>query len=264
MKYENPHLGSDANHDRHCDLCGRFVDARGHHKAAFVFTFAKDIERTGEYYDIVFDGDILTTKQFIEKYYKGQPYNILENDTHWDWWMISEYTENDGNNPFSSPSINRYLRNNESWNDDIEERVFRINNCIDKFELKEDLVLYRGFSVDSNSEFAHTLEKAYHYTHEYKEPYEFIDMGFLSTTRDPFYAKRLSRKGEGDVKVYCSIAAKKGTRCMPLNTRYGTTINNIEKEVLFKAFRKDKIMGIEMYKIGNITYYNIEILVEGD
>lgn len=263
MRTKNVLFNSDIHNDRHLDLSKGYVDNNNHYKAAYIFKFVKENQNNENINNIVYKDAYSSNKTFLERYFLGSPYSKNNsNDIIDTQYIFSEYMANDISNPFSSLNLNKYLRNYGGWKNDVEERIFRLNSFIERFPLKEDLVVYRGFTLNSNSDLAHDLDQAYKYIYENHEPYGFVDMGFLSTTRDPMYAHFLAEYGNGNISVYMSIIAKKGVRCIPLCSEYGTTMNDMEKEIVFHAFSKYKIVGIERYEFLKRLHYDIILLAE--
>jgi len=254
--------GIDLDRDGHCDNCGWFVDRYGHHRARAVFQHVnEEIQLSWNDEDIRLNN--LNLESFVSEFYEGKPYNMYTNQTYRLWPLIKRYSLNDPDQPLSCKSLNDFLRyeivNPKTDAIELMDTALSMNLAISKFRLKKNLITYRGLSFGKNDDFIRMLDNAYVVLRNSKI-YPFIDNGFVSTTRDINYAKTVMLKNKKEVYVLCSYISLAGTHCMPLSEEWGTTIDDSEKEVLFKSMQKYYICGIQKYRVGNISYYNCIII----
>jgi len=253
INWEN---GIDNNFDGHCDLCGRFVDKYGHHRAVRIFDFkSEEINLNHNELDIV--NDSYSTERFIKEYIKNDPYNKYQNMTYKYWPYILEYAKNT-NNPFSSKCLNAFLRYDiVPKNIDVLKLINRpleMNCAIGQFVVKNTFVTYRGLSFEKECDFTKMLDEAYK-TIKNGKLFVYEEFGFTSTTRDLEYARMLSKRTNSKVHILFAYVNLPNSKAMPLSKENETTNKDWEKEILLKCLHKFYICSIQRYKVSDDIYY---------
>ncbi len=250
-------IGIDTNFDGHCDLCGRFVDNYGHHRAIQVFDY-KD-----EPCDLVYDKmdrkiDKLCIDDLMCDYYVKNPYSDYTNISSFPRSLILNYTRDDVNNPYGGKNLNSFLcfyivpKNIDPIS--LLTNAFQMNIEIGHFVLKNTLVTYRGLSFSSFNDYIQMLDAAYNSINQGKI-YKFFEKGFTSTTLDISYAKALSESQSSKYRVLFAYVNLPGSKAMPLSSEFGTTTNDLEKEMLLKFGKDFTIASMQRYRRKGITYY---------
>ena len=258
-------LGFDKNFDGHCDICGRFVDRYGHHRARMVFDRDTLESFDPAYLDLDVEYESVDTRVFVDKHFKGRPYDTYKNSSYIYWPLIKKYTEDDPDDPYGRKAINDMLRFDRVPDKvnpfDILQIVFKMNAAIDRFEVNKAFVVFRGMHfANRDNQFVKMLDEAYD-SLKGERPYPFFDKGFVSTSRRIEYAARFS-KGQNDcVQVLLAYIIQPGAKAMPLSGEASTTAKEYEKEVLLKAGEKYFLTGLERYRVDNKFVYKGIVVV---
>lgn len=263
MNYEN---GIDLNFDGHCDLCGKFVDSYGHHKACAVFD--KYIEKFDiSHFEIDFNFNKLDNYEITNRYFISNPYRNRNGYYGSRYWSdVENYTSPEIYDPYSGISINKFLRDSITPENktirEMYEKVIHIDTAIDDFVLKSRLVTYRGFSIDKDSSLCKTFDEAYEDLNNGDTLY-FQDKGFVSTTTSINYARHRSELGNGNAKIKMAIILEPGQKCMPLVKKFHTTYDDKEREFLLQSNQFYEIISVERYQISSTYYYNVVVILRG-
>ncbi len=258
-------FGIDENFDGHCDLCGRFVDRYGHHRARMVFDRDSAEQLDPSFLSLDDEVENMDTESFVDMYFSGRPYDSYRNGSYVYWPLIRKYTEDDTRDPYGRKAINEMLRfKGEIKNAnplDLIQIALKMNIAIDKFEVKKSFVTYRGMHfADRNNQFVEMLDVAYASLKK-GEPFQFEDDGFVSTSRRMEYANRFSFGQNDCVQVLLAYVIQPGSKAMPLCVSMETTVKEYEKEVLLKFGGKYTVVGLERYRIDNQVIYKGIVLV---
>lgn len=227
--------------DRHCDICGKFVDENGEHN--ITITNLSDLF------------DLEETKDLNMSYYENNlPLNGQEIDA------IYNYATNKKSNPLSSPSINKYLRNIRNdydpyYLDERVEEINKIDNAINKFKLNKDIHVYRAYGLPKEEGILHMEIYSFFLQENGITTYE--DYGFLSTSthKKGALAYFNSALKDNDVIVLLDIHVSKGTRCLPVQLNKNMVSNTKDFEVLFPRQTQIKVQNIIKFKYQNKYVY---------
>jgi hypothetical protein len=255
--------GIDCNRDRHCDLCGWFVDPKENHRA-------RRIRRKGaweekpEWAKEDHHLEMMPAEEFAAYYLVDSPYSKLgwNKDEH---KAIFAYSENSLRG-VSCPAINRFLRNGTVPKDlaesDIASAVASMNSSISRFVLGRIVTLYRGMSFDRGARLLKEFDRDLEAILETDKPASFVDKGFMSLTRDLETMGIYASQGRPSVcHVYMSVTIEKGTEAMPLSFSKGTAANMDDKEVLLRSSQPCYVIGIYREpRGGNLYDYYVNLL----
>ena len=244
--------GKDENRDRHCDLCGWFVNRFQNHRARrIVHELSIDLTPDWEYEDRHLDS--MTAEEFSDYVIKDNPYARRDWDPN-EFAEVLQYSENN-DREISCKVINEYLRDgkiDEAFSrEDIEKTIEAMNSEIDKFKIGWGVTLYRGIWFEPGDEFLGMLDDCLETMDREKKPAVFAEKGFMSTTRSVETAEIYARSNEGNLcHVYMSVTAEQGVSAMPLSASHGTAANTSDKEVLFKSGQSYYIIGMKRKDMG--------------
>lgn len=229
--------GIDLNKDRHCDIEGWFVDKEGHHKPVLrdrgLAKLDKAFKNRYDLYEIV--------SSFDAKIKLGD----LEID------LLHTYTLNEDGNYLSSPTVNKYLRENGRNEKRLNERIRQLDFILDGYTLKRDLNVFRGISIIDGKDYINDFLKL-------KPGMKFHDLGFTSTT---YSQEKAIEYGLKDSKsfIFLDITLKKGSHCIPLFKNL--TSEKEEFEILLKRkqiFIVKKVQTLKDKDSSYIYYIKVE------
>ena len=255
--------GIDCNRDRHCDLCGWFVDTKENH-------MARRIRRKGEWEERPewakedHHLEMMSAEEFASYYLIDSPYSKLgwNKDEH---KAIFAYSENSLSG-VSCPAINGYLRSGTVPKDlaksDIASAVASMNSSISRFVVGRTVTLYRGMSFDRGARLLKEFDRDLEAMLETDKPASFVDKGFLSATRSVETMGAYASMNRGGIcHVYMSVTIEKGTAAMPLSFARGTAAKQNDKEVLLRSGQPCYVIGIYREpRGGNLYDYYVNLL----
>ncbi len=234
--------GNDFNKDKHCDLDGWFVDKDGFHVPVALSPEDKRnvLLKKTKYYTFSIPGK-----------YRSYGYN-----TSIDVSVFKEYSENDPNNIFSSPNINKQLRSGQiDYN--VRERIYQLDAVMNKFVFGEKIQVYRGMGIDINEKH---LSRYVHL----REGDVITEKSFTSTSysfeRACFYATQKNK--------FCTIVFEidiyPGVKGVPLFVKNGSAGSGFEHEIVLERDLRFKVLK-RSYKIlddanGVIMFYKLRTI----
>lgn len=260
MVYET---GIDENRDRHCDLCGWFVNEYERHRARLMH-FKLLREERPEWSEADHHLERMSAEEFSDAFIKDNPYSRLD----WNpekYSSIRAYSENLPNG-LSCAAVNGYLRNG-ALPEGISEHelisfIYEMNASISNFIVDKLVTLYRGMRFRPGDAYLNKLDDALKEMRETGRPAKIIERGFMSTSRD-YRTMRLY--AASDELSYChvciSITLEKGVAAMPLSLSRGTTTKKNDKEVLLASGGTYYIIGMDKEPRGDgLCDYFINLL----
>lgn len=264
VKNEIVDTGVDNNNDGHCDKCGWYVDKNGKHKIRLLnkYILYNDLikEEKINYNDNEID-------YLLKNYYNKTPYSSYDNQLVSYYNIIKKYTENDPNDPIGCKAINSFLRFDKKPTQDylinMIENIFSMNYIISQFVVKKPFTVYRGMKFENvNNELINCIDKVY----KTKIITEYVDPGFVSTSRDAKYAvfNALEEKQSVVASVFLEIDLLEGAKAMPLSKLYRTTSKDYEKEVLLESGQKFIITYVNKTTKDKTTLYYVKAFIKGD
>ena len=256
--------GIDRNEDRHCDLCGWFVDEYESHRARLA-SGGKTLEQRPEWSKADHHLESLSAEEFADRFIRGNPYSRP------DWSPSSassvlRYSNNDAND-LSCAVINGYLREGELdprfSEEEIAKAISDMDSAISGFVAGKTFTVYRGMHFEPGDPFLGKLDAAIEAMKETRTPAELIDQGFMSTTRSVETMEAYAKKGKaGLCHVYMSVTIEPGVAAMPLSVRRCTAANNEDKEVLLRSGQPCYIIGIRKTYAGEDAFdYHVNLLI---
>ena len=255
--------GIDCNRDRHCDLCGWFVDPDENHRARRIRRKGAWEERP-EWAKEDHHLESMAAEEFAAYYLIDSPYSKL------DWIKerhkaILAYSEN-SRSGVSCPAINGYLRSGKVQGglaeSDIASAAASMDSSISQFVLGRAVTLYRGMSFDPGARLLKEFDRDLEAILETDKPASFVDRGFMSLTRDlETMGAYASQDRPSICHVYMSVTIEKGTAAMPLSFSKGTAANMDDKEVLLRSGQPCYVIGIYREpRGGNLYDYYVNLL----
>ena len=261
MLYET---GIDRNEDRHCDLCGWFVDEYESHRARLA-SGGKTLEQRPEWSKADHHLESLSAEEFADRFIRGNPYSRP------DWSPSSaspilRYSNNDAND-LSCAVINGYLRKGELdprfSEEDVIEAISEMDSTISEFVAGKTFTVYRGMHFEPGDPFLGKLDAAIEAMKEMRTPAEFADQGFMSSTRSVETMKAYAKENEKSLcHVYMSVTIEPGVAAMPLSVKRGTASKKNDKEILLRSGQPCYIIGIRKIYASEGTFdYHVNLLV---
>ena len=240
--------GIDDNHDRHCDLCGWYVNEYERHRARLMH-FEGSREERSDWTETDFHLEKMTAEEFSETFIKDNPYSRSD----WNSCRHSSITTYSKNTTYglSCVAVNNYLRF-DIVPDDVPERkliyfIQDMNLCIGHFVIDKPVTLYRGMHFKPGDAYLDFLDNAFRTMKATGKPVELLEKGFVSTSRSLETAKAYAMETKQSYcHVYMSVALEKGVAAMPLSLSRGTTTKKNDKEVLLASGRTYYIIGMDI------------------
>lgn len=240
--------GIDDNHDRHCDLCGWYVNEYERHRARLMH-FEGSREERPDWAATDFHLEKMTAEKFSETFIKNNPYSMFD----WNSCRYSSITTYSRNLPdiISCSAVNNYLRYG-IVPDNVPERkliyfIQDMNLCIGRFVIDKPVTLYRGMHFKPGDAYLGFLDNAFKTMKATGKPVELFEKGFVSTSRSLETAKTYALGEDPSLcHVYMSVALEKGVAAMPLSLSHGTTTKKNDKEVLLASGRTYYIIGMDI------------------
>ena len=240
------HFGIDENKDRHCDICGKFVDFSGHH----------NIEKNADCLILPF----LNEKNDFRKDYINCLSKYLMSEESEE--AIKNYCKNNIIDIASSPNIKGFLRKTFCYSDEEKNEITKNINAIDNsfmYTLTKKATFYRAITFDDYTEINRQLidieKNGLNNTNN-----KIVDKAFLSTTTSPVTAvdylyAGIKFKSNG---LIIKINANKEQKIVPILFFKDLVTFENDKEVLFPRDTIIKIKSCEIYKKGCKKIYYVE------
>ena len=216
--------GIDYNRDNHCDIEGYFLNKEKSHKGILRKGNEKSLvlkKKLEEEFDLDYNPQIFyfPTLRELELYV---PY-------------LKRYSLNNENDSYSSPRINRILRNGYRYFDIATNKtIWNLDMATKMFKTKKDMYVFRG--IGGVIGFDNYLLKIA----RLKIGDEYSDNAFLSTSTNLFSACKFADAGKNDLVVILKMKLPSGTECVPIMCN-----NKKENEILlgrdkhFRIIKKD-------------------------
>jgi len=256
--------GIDENKDKHCDICGWFVNPYDRHQARPVMLPLSEI-LDPKWVDMDWHLERISAIEFAEEFIRDCPYSEPDYDKR-KYADILRYSRN-RDDELSCVVIQRYLRNDivtSGYGEkEICTTIARMQLSICQFEVAKTITLYRGMSFDPGDPYLADLDGAYEAWRRTGKPVKMLEKGFLSLTRSADAMNIYADDGNGGKHhVYIAATLDKGTCAMPLSKRMGTAANGIDKEVLLPFGTEYHIIDMNRVPNGDGTYdYRMHILI---
>lgn len=256
--------GIDGNEDRHCDLCGWFVDEYENHRARLV-SGEKILEQRPEWSKEDHHLESLSAEEFADRFIRDNPYSRP------DWSPSSassvlRYSNNDAND-LSCAVINGYLRkaglDQRFSEEDVAKAISDMDSAISGFVAGKTFTVYRGMHFEPGDPFLGKLDAAIEAMKDTRTPAEFADRGFMSTTRSVETMESYAKKEKQRLcHVYMSVTIEPGVAAMPLSVKRGTASKENDKEILLRSGQPCYIIGIRKTHAGEDAFdYHVNLLV---
>ncbi len=244
--------GIDENKDRHCDLCGCFVNKFDRHRARKIYADESEAIELPWLYQ---DGHLerLSDSEFAEEFIEGNPYSKPDYDPK-RFSSVLRYSRNN-DKELSCKVTNDYLRRGVVGSGfrerDIKTTIADINSQISKFVVKRTAVFYRGMHSEQGGPLTKILDAALGEMEATGKPAVFLEKGFTSVSRDPETAKIYARaKDESFNHIYAAMVIEPDIPAMPLSLNLGTAANGRDKEVLLPSGMRYHILEIKKVHMG--------------
>lgn len=255
--------GIDENHDRHCDLCGWFVNEYERHRARLMH-FKLLREERPEWSEADHHLERMSAEEFSDAFIKDNPYSRSDWDSS-NYSSIRAYSDN-APEGISCAAVNGYLRNG-ALPEGISEHelisfIYAMNASISNFIIDKSATFYRGMHFKPGDAYLSFLDNAYKTMKTTGRPVELVEKGFVSTSRSLETAKAYALGENPELThVFISVTLEKGVAAMPLSLSRGTTTKKNDKEVLLASGRTYYIIGMDIEPRGNDRYdYFINLL----
>lgn len=255
--------GIDWNHDRHCDLCGWFVNEYENHRARQICRKGAWEERP-EWSKEDHHFERIGAVDFSSEFIANSPYDSRDYDKN-KYKDVYAYSTNtpDGVSCFA---VNGYLRNGKIplglSEVEIIARINAMNAEISDFVVKKMMTSFRGMWFKPGDPFVKMLDGCLEGMNETHKPALFVEKGFMSTTRSVETMNEYARQRDNSLcHVYISVTTEPGVVAIPLSHDMGTTEKANDKEVLFQSGRPYYIIGIRRtWRGGELYDYYINLL----
>ena len=255
--------GIDDNRDRHCDLCGWFVNEYERHRARLMRSEGTRAEKL-DWLLTDFHLEEMSAEMFSTVFIRDNPYSRRD-------WNSCEYIPiwtYSKNSPdmLSCVAINNYLRYgivpDGFATSRLDCRVHEMNLLIGRFVVNKPITLYRGMHFNPGDAYLGFLDDAYRTMQTTKRPEKFVEKGFMSTSRSLETAKDYaSSKSPKVCRVLISVTLEKGVAAMPLSHTRGTAAKKNDKEVLLQSGGTYYIIGIDIEPRSNgLRDYYVNLL----
>lgn len=248
--------GIDENKDRHCALCGRFVNKFDRHLARKIYVNKSEVIELLWLYQ---DGRLerLSDFEFADEFIENNPYAKPDYDPR-RFASVLEYSKNN-DDAISCKVIQGYKRRGtvdpRFRECDIITRIANINANINEFVTKKTAVFFRGMHSKQGGPLTKIFDAALVEMEETGKPCVFLEKGFMSVSRDPETAKTYASADNEDFShIYAAVIIEPGIPAMPLSKSHGTAANATDKEVLLPSGMKYHILEIEKVHTGGGKY----------
>ncbi len=226
--------GLDWNHDRHCDLCGWFVNEYENHRARQICRRGAWEERP-EWSKEDHHLERISAVDFSSEFIANSPYESQGYDRA-KYEDVYAYSTN-SKRGVSCRAVNGYLRSGKIplglSEVEIIARINAMNAEISDFVVKKAMTSYRGIWSKPGDPFVKMLDGYLEDMDETHKPALFVEKGFMSTTRSVETMNEYARKREDSLcHVYISVTTEPGVAAMPLSHDMGTTEKVNDKEVV--------------------------------
>ena len=256
-------IGIDDNRDRHCDLCGWFVNEYERHRARLMCSRGSREERP-EWSVSDHHLERMSAEEFSDVFIKDSPYAKS------DWnpnkcSSVRAYSENLLRG-LSCKAVNCYLRSGVVPEDVSESQLIffigEMNASISSFVVDKPVTLYRGMRFRPGDAYLNALDDAFETMKATGRPALLMEKGFMSTSRD---YQTMWVYAASDDPSYChihmSVTLERGVAAMPLSLSRGTTTKKNDKEVLLASGGTYYIIGMGIEPRGNgLCDYYINLL----
>ncbi len=255
--------GIDDNRDRHCDLCGWFVNEYERHRARLMHSEGARAEKL-DWLLTDFHLEEMSAEMFSTIFIRDNPYSRRDWNSR-EYIPIWTYSQNLPDF-FSCPAINNYLRYgivpDGFATSRLDCRVQEMNLLIGRFVVNKPITLYRGMHFNPGDAYLGFLDDAFKAMKTTGKPVEFVEKGFMSTSRSLETAKSYALTTDStQCHVYMSVTLEKGVAAMPLSHTRGTTAKKNDKEVLLQSGGTYYIIGMDIEPRGNgLRDYYVNLL----